>query len=136
VADGVRAALFGAALACAHGPAAPPGFGLSKDRAVEVCLPPGEKAYLGELRCADGSRPQAHRVGSVGMRTQPVDPNDPRILLQMDPEGPLQRGEPDFHIVDAFEARCPGANFTLFLDMYHCPAKPQPEIRLQSSASK
>jgi hypothetical protein len=136
VADGVRAALLGAALACAHAPVAPAGFGLSKDRAVEVCLPPGEKAYLTELRCGDGSKPQTHRVGSVGSRTQPVDPNDPRILLQMDPEQPLRPGEPDFHIVDAFEARCPGANYTLFLDMYHCPAKPQPLVGLQSSASK
>lgn len=118
-----------AVLACAHAPRAPQGFGLSKDRAVEVCLPPGEKAYLATLRCADGSPPGTHRVGSVGSRSQPVDPNDPRILLQMDPERPLAPGEPDLHIVDALEARCPGATYTLFFDMYHCPAQPQPTIR-------
>lgn len=102
---------------------------------MEVCLPPGEKAYLAELRCADGSHPQAHRVGSVGTRASPVDPNDPRLLLQMDPEVPIRPGEPDFHIVDAFEARCPGANYTLFFDMYHCPGAPQPPAALQSSSS-
>ena len=67
-------------------------------------------------------------MGSVGSRNQPVDPNDPRILLQMDPERPLAPGEPDLHIVDAVEARCPGATFTLFFDMYHCPAKEQPAV--------
>ena len=113
-------------LGCAHGPSAPPGFGISKERAVEVCLPPGEKAYLGGLRCPDGSAPKPHRIGSLGSRMQPIDPNDPRILLQMDPERPLAPGEPDLHIVDAVEAHCPGAVYTLFLDMYHCPAAPQP----------
>ena len=116
----MRGALLLAAVACAHGPQPQPGIGLSKDRAVEVCLPPGEKAWLAQWRCPGGEMPQPHRLGSIGTRTQPVDPNDPRILLQMDPERPLQRGEPDFHIVDAVEMRCPGATYTLFLDMYHC----------------
>src|ERR1700676_2945531 len=113
-------------LACAHAPPAPPGFGRSKERAIEVCLPPGEKAYLAGLRCSDGARPVPTRVGSIGSRTEPLDPNDPRILLQMDPERPLAPGEPDFHIIDAVEAHCPGAVTTLFFDMYHCPASPQP----------
>ena len=102
------------------------GFARSKERAAEVCLPPGAKAWLAGLRCRDGAAPETHRVGSVGNRITPVDPNDPRILLQMDPERPLQRGEPDLHIVDAFEARCAGATYTLFIDMYHCPAPQQP----------
>lgn len=115
--------------ACAHGPVGPAGMGLTKERAVEVCLPPGEQAYLAALRCPRGEKPQARRMGSVGNRNQPVDPNDPRILLQMDPALPLQPGEPDLHIVDAIEARCPGATYTLFFDMYHCPppAQPPPE---------
>ena len=91
-----------------------------------MCLPPGVKAYLAGLRCPGGGEPQTGRVGSVGTRMAPVDPNDPRILLQMDPERPLQPGEPDLHIVDAFEVRCPGATYTVFIDMYHCPAPPQP----------
>jgi hypothetical protein len=44
----------------------------------------------------------------------------------MDPERPLQPGEPDLHIVDAFEVRCPSATYAVFIDMYHCPAPPQP----------
>jgi len=56
----------------------------------------------------------------------PIDPNDPRILLQMDPERPVGPGEPALHIVDAFEGRCPGATYTVFIDMYRCPAPPQP----------
>ena len=106
------------AFACAHG--RPPPQGLTKEHAVEVCLPPGEKAYLSALRCEDGSPPHLHRLGSVGTRNQPVDPNDPRTLLQMDPERPLGPGEPDFHIVDAVEARCQALTYTVFLDMYHC----------------
>jgi hypothetical protein len=116
-----------AAAACAHAaPAGPPGFARSKDRAAEVCLPPGEKAWLTGLRCPGGEPAQVKRMGAAGSRNEPMDPNDPRILLQMDPERPLQPGEPDLHIVDAFEARCPGAVYTLFVDMYHCPAPPQP----------
>jgi len=125
----VRSVLLAVLAGCAHAAAAPPppiGFARSKERAAEVCLPPGVKAWLQSLRCPDGSEPQTKRIGSVGSRITPADPNDPRILLQMDPERPLQPGEPDLHIVDAFEARCPGATYTLFVDMYHCPAPPQP----------
>jgi hypothetical protein len=124
----VRRYLLVALVGCAHAAAAPgpPGFARSKERAAEVCLPPGANAWLSVLRCSDGKAPRTSRVGSVGSRTAPADPNDPRILLQMDPELPIQRGEPDFHIVDAFEARCPGATYTLFIDMYHCPAATPP----------
>ena len=90
-------------------------------------MPLGEKVYFAGLRCPGGEPARVRRVGSVGMRNTPVDPNDPRALLQMDPERPLQPGEPDLHIVDAFEADCPGAVYTLFVDMYHCPsATPAP----------
>ena len=124
----MRGVLFLALAGCAHAAAvpSPPGFARSKERAAEVCLPPGEKAYLTGLRCAGGSSPGIRRIGSVGSRVSPVDPDDPRILLQMDPERPLQPGEPDLHIVDAFETRCGGATYTLFIDMYHCPSPPQP----------
>jgi hypothetical protein len=113
---------------CAHAAAVPgpTGFARSKERAAEVCLPPNAKAWLDALRCLDGAAPQTSRVGSVGSRVTPADPNDPRILLQMDPDRTIQPGEPDFHIVDAFEARCAGATYTLFIDVYHCPAPPQP----------
>src|SRR5437879_2925249 len=100
--------LMVALAACAHAAAAPgpPGFARSRERASEVCLVAGARIWLGGMRCLDGAAPQTRRIGSVGSRTTPADPNDPRILLQMDPERRLQPGEPDFHIVDAFEARC------------------------------
>src|SRR5438876_10585714 len=113
-----------ALVGCAHAAAAPspPGFARSKERAAEVCLPPGEKAYLAGLRCADGSAPGIRRMGSVGSRVSPVDPEDPRILLQMDADRPLQLCEPDLHIVDAFDARCGGAIYVMFSDMFHFAA--------------
>ena len=116
----MRRAFLLAALACAHGPLPPDPRGRTRENAVEVCLPPGEKAFLEAWRCPDGVQPRQHRLGSIGSRNQPIDPNDPRLLLQMDPERPLEKGEPDFHIVDAVEMRCPGATYTLFIDMYHC----------------
>ena len=124
----MRRYLLVALAGCAHASAVPgpPGYARSKERAAEVCLPLGVNVWLGSLRCFDGSVPQESRVGSVGTRVTPADPNDPRILLQMDPERRIQPGEPDFHIVDAFEARCPGATYTLFIDMYHCPAATPP----------
>ena len=124
----MRRLLLLALAGCAHAGAAPspPGFARSKERAAEVCLPPGAKAYLGALRCAGGASAQTKRIESVGSRVMPSDPNDPRILLQMDPERPLAPGEPDLHIVDAFEVRCPAATYTIFIDMYHCPSPPQP----------
>lgn len=91
-----------------------------------MCLPPGEKAFIDSLRCPDDSAPRARRVGPVGTRTNPANPDDPRILLQMDPEVPIQPGEPDLHIVDAWELRCGGLTSTVFVDMYHCPAPRQP----------
>src|SRR5207244_10736684 len=105
-----------ALIGCAHAAPGPKGMGLSKQRAVEVCLPPGEKAYTATLRCLSGDKPQIKRIGSVGTRNQPVDPNDPRILFQMDPERLLQHGEPDLHIVDHIDARYAGGNYTLLSD--------------------
>jgi hypothetical protein len=124
----VRLSVLLALAGCAHsrGVPAPQGFARSKEKAAEVCLPPGVKAWLAGLRCGDGTPPQTKGLGPVGTRLVPDDPNDPRALLQMDPERPLQPGEPDLHIVDAWEAHCEARTYTLFVDMYHCPAPPQP----------
>jgi hypothetical protein len=116
---------------CAHAAAvAPPGFALSRKLAAEVCLPPGEKAWLGKLLCEDGSRPVLARLGNFGTRTRPDDPNDPRILLQMDAEVRLKRGEPDFHIIEAVEAECGKSKYTIYIDEYHCSAQGQPAPEL------
>ncbi len=113
----IRALLLALA-ACAHAP--DPSRGSTKANAVEVCLTRGLKQYLDQWRCPGGGKPQINRLGAVGMRTEPVDPNDPRILLEMDPEVPIRPGEPDFHIVDAVQMRCADLTYTLFIDMYHC----------------
>lgn len=105
-------------LACAHAPPQP-WRGLTRQQAVEVCLPPGEQAYLSSLQCPDGAAAQAHRIGSVGSRNQTTS-DDPRLLQQMDPGEPLKPGELDLHIVDAFEVQCPTELKTVYLDMYHC----------------
>jgi hypothetical protein len=108
-------------IACAH--AAPigsrPGFAVNKASAAEVCLPEGELDYLKSLRCPSGDRPRFHRIGSVGSRN-PAEANDPRLLQQMDISGVLGPGDPDLHIVDAYELRCGEKAFTVYLDMYHC----------------
>src|SRR5438105_3916554 len=113
---------FFALAACAQaGPRAPPGYGLTRAGAVEVCLPPGERAFLKALRCPDGTAAETKLLGSAGARSPVADPE--RALLQMDPGRPLAPGEPDLHPLTAFEARCGPQTTTLFLDMYHCPAK-------------
>ena len=117
--------LFAAALgSCAHGEAVrpPPDFGLTRAAAVEVCLPTGERAWLGALRCPDGEPPRTERQGSIGPRTEVGKDDGERALLQMDPGRPLERGEPDLHIVDAFQAACGPRTTTLYLDFYHCGA--------------
>jgi hypothetical protein len=115
-----------ALLGCAHAAKGPPGFGLSKEQAAEVCLPPGEKAFLGALLCEDGSRPHLTRLGNIGTRTQPLDPNDPRLLLEMDAEVPIPKGQADLHIIEAVDAVCGGKKYTLYIDVYHCPPMGEP----------
>ncbi len=114
------------AAACAHGgaPHPPPDFGVTRAAAVEVCLPPGEVAWLKSLRCPAGEAPRAERQGSIGPRTDLGPDDGERALLQMDPGRPLARGEPDLHIVDAFKVSCGARETTLYLDMYHCGAPP------------
>ena len=122
------AALTGLA-ACAHAaaPRAPAGFALSRAAAVELCLPPGEVAWLKALRCPDGQSPRVERKGTIGPRTEVGPLDGERALLQMDPGRPLERGEPDLHVIDAVEAGCGARTTALYLDMYHC-AQPPPRV--------
>jgi hypothetical protein len=116
-----------AVVGCAHAAAVVPvGFALSRKQAAEVCLPPGEKAWLGKLLCEDGSHPVITRLGNFGTRNRPDDPNDPRILLEMDAEVRIRPGESDFHIIEAVEAVCGKSKYTIYIDEYHCSAQGQP----------
>src|SRR4051812_50101164 len=109
--------------ACAHAAAAPgpPGFARSRDRAAEVCLIAGAKIWLGGLRCLDGMAPQTSRIGSVGSRTGSADPNDPRILLQMDPERRPPPRRPGLQHVGPVRGPGGGAAPTVFVGLYHLP---------------
>jgi hypothetical protein len=98
-------------------------YGTSMATAVEVCKPPGERAYLARLRCADGNPPTFSRRGSGPSRSTPKSPADEQKMLdQMYAE--IAPGDPDFHIVDYYEVTCGSKTTTVVMDMYHCKAAP------------
>ena len=67
----------------------------SQKNPVPVSMPVGERAYLGSLRCMQGSTPAFDRQGSGGA-------------------GPFG------NIVDFYRVTCPGAEpLTVVMDMYH-----------------
>lgn len=64
---------------------------------VRADMPPGQRAYLSRLRCADGKAPAFHRIGSMG-------------------DGPYGS------IMDAYQLACAGsspAEAVVHMDMYH-----------------
>ena len=64
-----------------------------KARAIDVCGPPGQRAYLTSLRCADGQAPTFDRAGNVGTRNEPAAEVEESVLWrQMDPGRALSRG--------------------------------------------
>lgn len=69
--------------------------GATRETAVAVCMPAGERAWIEARRCADGTAPVYARVGSVG-------------------------AGPDGHILDLYEVKCPEKSWEVFMDMYHC----------------
>jgi hypothetical protein len=93
-------------------------WGLSKESAVEVCLPPGERIFLSELRCADGQAPTFQRSGNVGPRN-PIA-SETFDESAMDPFFAVPPGKKDDHIVDRFEVVCSDRTVAVFMDMYHC----------------
>ena len=98
------------------------GYGLTKQTAVEVCEPRGEREYLQRLRCGDGGAvPTFNRIGSVGsrndIRTNEDERTAERQTLNDERVGP---GEKDFHVVDGYEVACGNRTIEIFLDMYHC----------------
>ncbi len=119
--------------ACASPPArdaAAPPFGTTREAAVEVCRPAGERAYLSSLVCLDGRAPTFRRLGSVGWRhalANGVDPRFPDAPSYQDGFAPLEPGQIDTHIVDQYEVVCGEVRRMVFLDMYHC-RQPAPAI--------
>lgn len=99
-------------------------YGLSKAEAIEVCEPMGQRQYLARLLCPDRRHPEFARSGNVGPRQDiPEDASDEMLdtmMADMFKPRKLQPGEPDYHIVDAYEVACGEQVTVLYLDMYHC----------------
>jgi hypothetical protein len=96
-------------------------LGRSKEEAINVCQPVGQRSYLMRLRCVDGKPPRFGRRGNVGRRNEPKgDLSDEDLLQQMDWSRPLGPGEVDYHIVDVYEVECTDTTHEIFMDMYHC----------------
>lgn len=114
-----------AATAPAQTAAADVAPGGAKASAIEVCMPGGERQYLSMLVCAGGQRPTFHRTGSVGERHPlPAGLTDKQLSAQLDRSlrgAPLEPGEVDAHVVDAYEVSCGEVKRQVFMDMYHCP---------------
>jgi len=114
--------------ACAAPPGADPAWGESKQAAIEVCRPAGERAYLARLACASGEPATFTRVGSVGLRESlppgTTDDELRRLAGKMSGVQRLAAGDPHVHIVDQYRAVCQGTERMLYLDMYHCDAPP------------
>jgi len=108
-----------------------PDYGFTKAKAIEVCSPNGQREYLLSLACPSGEAPRFRRIGSLGPRVDPPPESTGRSLEQQVAEAlrrttaPLKPGEPDYHIVDGYAARCGDKEVTLVLDMYHC-GQPSP----------
>lgn len=69
----------------------------SAENPVRAHMPPGQRAYLSRLRCANDHAPQFERIGSFGV-------------------GPYGK------VIDGYEVLCPGsspASSTIYIDMYH-----------------
>lgn len=69
----------------------------SAENPVRAHMPPGQRAYLSRLRCADLSRPEFYRAGSAGM-------------------------SPYGNIVDVYIVTCADsepAKSEIYIDMYH-----------------
>ena len=102
---------------------AAPGLGDTKATAIEVCMPPGQRAYLNRLLCGDGSKPSYFRVGNFGSRNEVPpklsDEHQARLML-----GKLQPGDPDLHIVDGYQVSCGETKRMVYMDMYHCKQAP------------
>lgn len=96
-------------------------FGRSKEEAINVCQPMGQRKYLSRLRCSDGQPPRFGRRGNVGARNQRkggVTEED--MIRQMDMSRVLGPGEVDYHIIDLYEVECSDTTHEIFMDMYHC----------------
>jgi hypothetical protein len=99
-------------------------LGSSKEHAIEVCEPAGERAYLARLVCPNSSHPTFDRIGSVGMRNDfPPDMSEDDKMNEMMAAmtgQKLEPGQSDRHMIDGYSVQCGTDDKTIYLDMYHC----------------
>ena len=76
----------------------------SKDRPIEVCGIPEQRQWLMQTSCADGSKPYK-------------SPRDVSASRQ----GNVGAGGRCGSIVDLYIAKCPEAQYDVYMDMYMCP---------------
>lgn len=106
------------------------GYGKTRQQAIEVCKPDGQRAYLARLVCPDQSHPKFERQGSVGPRNDlPRDLPQEQMMQRLlgDRFAPLAEGATDHHMIDAYGVQCGKTSHTLYLDLYHCHT-PAPDV--------
>ena len=97
-------------------------YGRTREQAIEVCKPDGQRAYLARLVCPDQSHPKFERRGSVGPRNDlPKDLPQEQMMQRLlgDRFAPLADGATDHHMIDAYAVQCGKTTHTLYLDLYH-----------------
>lgn len=99
-------------------------LGETRQTAIEVCKPGGQREYLSRLVCSGGDTPTFKRLGSVGMRDElPDDANEKTLLDAVEKSMSFESqpaGSRHFHAVDQYELTCGAQKHLVFMDMYHC----------------
>jgi hypothetical protein len=105
--------------------------GETKQTAIEVCKPSGQREYLARLMCSGGETPTFSRLGSYGMRdelpgytSENTSVDEMKRAMSFAPHPP---GTRHFHAVDRYELTCGSQKHLVFMDMYHCGV-PAPEV--------
>ena len=97
------------------------GAGVTRHGALEVCMPSGERAYLGRLRCPGGARATYERKGNVGRRTKARNAREEKEAAAQIRENRAPRpGGRDYHLVDLYQVSCGDKTYDIYMDMYHC----------------
>jgi hypothetical protein len=97
------------------------GVGVTRSTALEVCMPAGERAYLGRLRCPGGARATYERKGNVGRRTKARNAREEKeAAAQIRENRAPKPGGRDYHLLDLYEVTCGDETYDIYMDMYHC----------------
>ena len=100
------------------------GYGLTRENPVELCRITSGSQLFSRLTCASGQRPVIQRRGSIGPRTPHPEYMSQDEAVRMVERAmayeALEPGEPDRHILDAYEVGCGDTPVTLYVDVYHC----------------